>query len=290
MSRLIQLGKLGIIVCFITIGMLYSCKYNVEPILPDTFANDDKAVLSTLFHQNAAEYHALCLQSYNIAKLRLTQELNGKKANWKKSIITDLDETAINNSDFFGWLYFNDTVYDASTNWAKYVKLQEATPIPGSVAFFRYADSMEVNVYYVSNRSSTLLKATRHNLEALDFPQTDVEDHMLFMSNKEDTKAKRREIIRNIFPQDPQSVILLLGDQLDDFQVFYNKGKPNEDIKTKVDKIKEYWGHKFIMLPNVMYGNWDFSLYDYQFSKSIQYKDSMRLLKMRSIQNMQKIK
>ena len=47
--------------------------------------------------QSAAEYHALCLQAYNIARMRLDEALK-QTSSKPKAIITDLDETALDNS------------------------------------------------------------------------------------------------------------------------------------------------------------------------------------------------
>src|SRR5215208_3709326 len=49
-----------------------------------------------LWQQKAAEYRALCYQSFNLAALRLNEIVKAKIK--KPAIITDLDETILNNS------------------------------------------------------------------------------------------------------------------------------------------------------------------------------------------------
>ncbi|MEO9801994.1 MAG: 5'-nucleotidase, lipoprotein e(P4) family [Reichenbachiella sp.] len=244
-------------------------------------SNDEQAVLSILYQQTAAEYQALCHQAYNMARLRLDMALKGEKANWDKVIITDLDETALDNSDFYGWLYENNMTYSESS-WTEWVELRQANPIPGSVSFFQYADSMEVNVFYISNRDTSHVNATKANLEAFGFPQTKKEN-MLFKAETS-SKVARRKVVEDKYTE--QNILMLLGDNLNDFHSFYDKKYPNADIKRKVDSVKRSWGKKFIVFPNANYGDWDFRLYDYKFSENIQFKDSMRLLNLRSVKGM----
>ena len=54
-------------------------------------------LFSCLYHQQAAEYDALCYQAYNLARLRLDEALS-KKGDKPLAIITDIDETFLNTS------------------------------------------------------------------------------------------------------------------------------------------------------------------------------------------------
>jgi predicted secreted acid phosphatase len=51
-----------------------------------------------LWQQTAAEYRALCYQAFNIAALRLNEISKKKLRKQKLAIITDLDETILDNS------------------------------------------------------------------------------------------------------------------------------------------------------------------------------------------------
>jgi len=53
-----------------------------------------------VWQQKAAEYDALCFQAYNIAKLRL-DELLSKTQDKAQDIVTDIDETVLDNSPYF---------------------------------------------------------------------------------------------------------------------------------------------------------------------------------------------
>jgi len=55
-------------------------------------------IYPVLWQQRAAEYRALCYQAFNIATLRLNAAVKNKGANKKTALITDLDETILDNS------------------------------------------------------------------------------------------------------------------------------------------------------------------------------------------------
>src|SRR5215208_2625938 len=56
-------------------------------------------LFTSVFQQTAAEYEAICFQTYNLARLRLDQGLQ-IKGNKPKAIITDIDETVLDNSAY----------------------------------------------------------------------------------------------------------------------------------------------------------------------------------------------
>ena len=54
---------------------------------------------SMYWHENSAEYKALCLQAYNAAKNKLDIELS-KNIDETLAIVADLDETILNNTPY----------------------------------------------------------------------------------------------------------------------------------------------------------------------------------------------
>src|SRR5258706_10018286 len=54
--------------------------------------------IAVLWQQTAAEYRALCYQAYNLAALRISQIPKKDYRKNKLAIITDLDETILDNS------------------------------------------------------------------------------------------------------------------------------------------------------------------------------------------------
>src|SRR5579875_890289 len=62
--------------------------------------SNTRLIYPVLWQQTAAEYRALCYQAYNIATLRLQQLSRKTKRKKNLAIITDIDETVLDNSYF----------------------------------------------------------------------------------------------------------------------------------------------------------------------------------------------
>ena len=105
---------------------------------------------SMYWQKNAAEYHALCIQAYNLAKMKVDQAV-ATKSEKPLAIITDIDETVLNNLPYNEMLIEKNTTF-TQENWATWVHEKTAMPIPGALEFYTYADSLGIEIIYVSNR------------------------------------------------------------------------------------------------------------------------------------------
>ena len=105
---------------------------------------------SSYFQQNAAEYEALCLQAFNVAQLRLDEAL-AKKGDKPLAIVTDIDETFLDNSPFEAYCAKKGISYSQEA-WEEWTVLGDAKPLAGALDFFKYADSKGVTIFYVTNR------------------------------------------------------------------------------------------------------------------------------------------
>ncbi|MBD40972.1 MAG: 5'-nucleotidase, lipoprotein e(P4) family [Flavobacteriaceae bacterium] len=201
---------------------------------------------SLYWHSQSAEYKALCIQAYNIAKEKLDKGLvmeYGKPI----AIVADLDETVLNNTPFNEMLLEKDLTYSQEL-WSIWVNKKIATAVPGSIEFFKYASKKNVEIIYLSNRLMENYQPTKENLIALGFPFND-STKMLLRSDSRDKEPRRNEL-------DDYEVIMLLGDNLGDFhQDFF--GKDNQERWDATIKHKDDFGEKFILFPNLIYGNWE---------------------------------
>ena len=171
----------------------------------------------------------------------------------KLAVVLDIDETVLNNTPYEAKLILTDKSYP--TFWEAWCNMAQAKAIPGAREFLTFADQAGVNIFYVSNRDAYLLKGTLRNLKKLGFPQAN-EDHIL-LRNKVSSKEPRRKKISKSY-----NIALLIGDNLNDFSnVFENLSV--EKRFSKVDSLKDYFGNRFIILPNPMYGVWEAALYNY---------------------------
>jgi 5'-nucleotidase (lipoprotein e(P4) family) len=218
-----------------------------------------------LFQQQAAEYRALCYQAFNFASLRLDQMVKTKAK--KLAIITDLDETILDNSYQQAELIMKNENY-TSKSWKEWTDMSAATAVPGAVAFLQKAKQKGVTIFYISNRDTTEIASTLINLQKLKLPNADT-NHMLFLANTS-SKEARREIVMKKY-----NVVMLLGDNLNDFlQVFEKKTIAERFAAT--DSLRNEWGRKFIVLPNGAYGEWESAIYNYERNLKSADKESMR--------------
>jgi 5'-nucleotidase (lipoprotein e(P4) family) len=220
-----------------------------------------------LWQQTAAEYRALCYQAFNIAALRLNEIPKKKFRKGNLAIITDLDETILDNSYVYGKLIKNGKDYSAAA-WKDWTEKSSATGVPGAVEFLQKAHEKGITVFYISNRDTAEIRSTLVNLQHLQLPNADTA-HMLFLSNTS-SKETRRQIVMGKY-----NVVMLLGDNLNDFMQVFEK-RPIEERNAAVDKTREQWGKKFIVLPNATYGEWENALYDYERNVSPQQKEDKR--------------
>jgi 5'-nucleotidase (lipoprotein e(P4) family) len=216
----------------------------------------------TLYMQKAAEYRALAYQAYNLARLRLDEDLKSKpkgiaKADRKKprAVMLDIDETVLDNSPSQAKGIMSATPF-SSKEWYVWSDMRKAKAIPGSLDFVKYATSKGVKVFYVSNRDQVQEQSTIDNLISLGFPDITAENVMLRqkVSSKEERKAAIEARYR---------IVLFVGDNLDDFSSRFEK-KPIAERFAETDAMRDEWGKRFIVLPNVMYGTWENAIYNYE--------------------------
>ena len=65
-----------------------------------------------------------------------------------------------------------------------------------------------------------------------------------------------------------------MGDNLGDFSFLFDK-KNTEERMQNVNSIAAEFGNRFIVLPNPTYGDWESSLYNYNYSLTQAQKDSV---------------
>ncbi|MEO0405597.1 MAG: 5'-nucleotidase, lipoprotein e(P4) family, partial [Bacteroidota bacterium] len=194
--------------------LFLSCKTGgPEPCPPPLLR--EYSVQSVLWQQNAGEYRALCYQAYNAARHQLEEQiaLNSDASNL--AIITDLDETVLDNSPYNAWMIQKDQDYTPET-WKNWVEKEEALALPGAVDFFNHVEALGVQVFYISNRKNEQLEATMNNMKALRLPFIE-EDHFLLKTTTSGKQERRNAVLEN------HKVVLLMGDNLSDFTENFEK-------------------------------------------------------------------
>jgi 5'-nucleotidase (lipoprotein e(P4) family) len=211
----------------------------------------DGKLWSSLFQQKAAEYQALCLQAFNIARLRVDQSLTRPSAK-PKAIVTDIDETFLDNSPFAVNQAVKGKDYEAEP-WYEWTSRGIADTLSGGPGFFNYAASQGIEIFYVTNRDEKEREGTMANLKKYNLPFSD--DRHLIMRINESSKETRRQKIAEGY-----DIILLLGDNLADFSALFDK-KSTSERSDNVKQLAAEFGNRFIILPNTNYGGWEDAIY-----------------------------
>ena len=211
--------------------------------------SNEYKVQAQVWTQNSAEYRALCFQAFNTAKINIDSYLSSeRKYDRPLAIITDVDETVLDNSPYDGRLILEDVSYDRES-WVEWGNLEIAEAIPGSLEFLTYAYEKGIKVFYVSNRYSEQLESTVNNLKKLGFPN--VSKSTVLLRSDSRSKSERRNSISS-----RHEVIMLIGDNLSDFNDEFEV-KISEERINYTNQMKDNFGTKLIVLPNPNYGDWE---------------------------------
>ncbi len=256
--------KKTILLFFIAISVI--CKSQTDIQTKSNLVADGK-IFTSLYQQKSAEYKALCFQAYNIAQLRLEQTLKSPSSKTKKRVVvTDIDETVLDNSPSAVHQALIGKDYEPNA-WMEWTNLAKSDTLAGALTFFKYCKSKNVEVFYITNRNEKERGATLKNLQKFGFPYADSTHLMLKKTTS--SKEERRKIVSEQF-----DIVLLLGDNLADFSELFDK-KTSDERTLNVQQHAADFGKKFIVLPNPNYGDWEGSLYQYNYKYSPAEKDSI---------------
>ncbi|MEX8549322.1 MAG: 5'-nucleotidase, lipoprotein e(P4) family [Mucilaginibacter sp.] len=221
-------------------------------------------VMANLWMQRAAEYKALCFQAYNFARLRLDQALL-QPTTKPKAIVTDIDETVLDNSPHDMSEALEGKDFDLKT-WKVWTAKAAADTIAGAPSFLKYAAKKGVEIFYITNRDKDELPGTLKNLQKYALPNADIK-HLLLKEASSSKETRRLQVLQN------HEVIMLLGDNLSDFSTLFEHKNYDERMQNTQQQAAEF-GKKFIVFPNPAYGDWESALYQYNYKLNQTQKDS----------------
>lgn len=237
--------------------------------VPNTSSTVNNGKLwASLWQQRAAEYKALCFQAYNLATLRISEAVkHHTKGSKPLAVITDIDETLLNNSpeDARGALHDQD--FDSKA-WKKWTKKGIADTVSGAPAFFKYASKKGVTVFYITNRDTDERMGTLKNLQRYHLPNADPA-HLLLKTTSSSKESRRQDVLKKY------NVVLLCGDNLADFDALYDNTPDEKKRGNATQKLKQQFGNKYIVLPNPSYGDWESALFHFNYKLTQAQKDSI---------------
>lgn len=257
---------------------LVSCKRSETlTVVKDTDSSEntsyqsksDYLTMATIWFQKSGEARACYYQTYYFAQMMLDMKIGeiDPENSRPLAIILDIDETVLDNSPFEAKCVKAEMAY-SKENWKEWSELGSARALPGTVDFLNYAKSKGVTAFYISNRKPDEMTATLKNMTDLGFPFA--EEKYLLLKTEESGKKQRREIVQKDY-----DVLLYIGDNLADFNELFEKRGDDLGVG-QVEKHKDEFGTKFIILPNPMYGDWEKAVYKNNFEFSDFQKDSLR--------------
>ncbi len=232
---------------------------------------------STLWTQTAVEYAGTARQAYALAEVMMKRALadstwtasieqakneSGSYRDKPPAVVLDVDETVLNNSPYQARLILDDEAY-GSESWTAWVREEKADAVPGALDFTRTAVQNGVQVIYLTNRDADVEASTRDNLEALGLPIDDAPDAVLTQGEKEgwESKTARREWVAERY-----RILLFVGDNFGDFASEVDTTVASRRKKSR--SFQEYWGTRWIVLPNSQYGSWEGALYNFNYGLS----------------------
>lgn len=227
---------------------------------------------ASLWQQRSAEYKALCFQAYNVAKWRLDEALK-QPGDKPLAVVTDIDETVLDNSPYDALRAANNQEFDLKT-WKIWTGKAIADTVPGAPSFFKYAASKGVAVYYVTNRDEDERAATLKNLQLYNMPNTD-DAHILLRQTASSKEARRQQILKT------HNIILLCGDNLPDFDLLYDNKPAEQNRQAATERLKKDFGSKYIIIPNPSYGDFEGAFYNFNSKLTPAHKDSVIRVKLR---------
>lgn len=211
-----------------------------------------------LWTQASGEARALAYQAFALARMTLDRDLRvNRRSRTRRAVVVDVDETVLDNSPFQATLLKNRQGYDPRL-WTEWVNRAEAAALPGAAEFLRYTASRGVRVFYVTNRKEAEKEATAANLKKLGFPDVSDETLLVRTDPAGSSKEPRRRAVAA-----RHRIVLLMGDNLNDFAEVFDKSRTVADRIAAVEQNKDQFGTRFIVLPNVMYGDWESAVYGY---------------------------
>lgn len=259
------------------------------PTLPPGTPNDN--LNAVLWLQTAAEAQGLALQAYNTAIALLDtaikdptwnamplDEAAPNAADEPTAIILDVDETVLDNTPYNARRIAGklpDCFGDGS-GWRSWSRESDARAVPGALALTQAAAARGVRVIYLTNRDvnrddaqASEFEDTLKNLRNLGFPIDD-ETQLMMRDRSSDApagfglsdKRARRQAV-----DATHRVIMLFGDNLGDFISVVDPTDParrkSKTVAARDELIRPYaswWGTRWFVLPNPVYGSWESAL------------------------------
>ncbi|WPU99777.1 5'-nucleotidase, lipoprotein e(P4) family [Mucilaginibacter sp. cycad4] len=262
---------------YLLLGLLLfsACSSVKKTANPNTSITNDGKIWASLWQQRAAEYKALCFQAYNIAKLRVDEAMKNP-GDKPLAIVTDIDETVLDNSPYDARRALQNLDYSDAT-WKQWTDKAVADTVPGAPAFFKYAASKGITIFYITNRNENERASTLKNLQLYGLPNAD-DEHLQLKTTSSSKEARRLNVLKT------HNILLLCGDNLPDFDLLYDNHPAEENRTATTQRLQKEFGSRYIVIPNPSYGDFEGALFRINYKLSPAQKDSVIRAKIKADQ------
>lgn len=231
---------------------------------------------ATLWMQRAAEYQLIAQQTWWMAREKLATTLVAPGtaaleqiaypaealAALPTAIIVDLDETVLDNTVYQARNILQGQDYDESS-WQAWMQEANATLVPGAKEFLQAAADAGHHIIYLTNRRCIAAESppsepcpaerwTLDNLAKLGLPFATDRDSLLMRGERPEWGSSDKSL-RRAYVAERFRIIALFGDDLHDFV-------PRAEFAERASTLMRWFGERWFILPNPMYGSWDRAL------------------------------
>ncbi|MGQ0428356.1 MAG: 5'-nucleotidase, lipoprotein e(P4) family [Gammaproteobacteria bacterium] len=240
---------------------------------------------ATLWVRQSAEFRAVSEIIYRAAGVALARNLADTSVSAEPSqtsgyadlppaVVMDIDDTVLDNSAPQARMILEGTCpAEFAVVWDAWVAQRSAPGVPGAASFVRAARAMQdargrpVRVFFVTNRECSARKGesgacpqeedTLDNLRKLGLDAPTLADDLMLKGERADwvsEKESRRQEIAGAY-----RIVLNVGDDFGDFL----PGVRRLDVAARERARcahRDWWGTRWIQLPNPMYGSWQAAL------------------------------
>jgi len=204
------------------------------------------------------------------AELTQTRDFSGLPP----AVVMDIDETVLDNGAPQAEMLLKGTCPgEFEALWDAWISERAAPAIPGAAAFIRAARESKdaggrpVRVFLITGRECKARAGsasacpqqddTVANLRALGLDAPTLEDDLML-------KGERPEWVSEKLPRRQQvardyRIVLNVGDDLADF-IPDLRGKPLPDRERARCRHRDWWGVRWFVIPNPVYGSWQRAL------------------------------
>ena len=236
---------------------------------------------STLWFRNSSEFRAASETIYRAALSALAAGLadpawtaeptqTGDLGALPPAVVMDIDETVLDNSEPQAQMLLDGTCFEEfPAAWDAWVAKRNAPAVPGAAEFILGARASKdpqgrpVRVFLITNRECGRRAGnesrcpqkddTLANLRAVGLDSPKLAEDLMVKGERpgwESEKLSRRlEIARGY------RIVLNVGDDLSDFMPDVRRATVAERDRARCAR-DAYWGRRWFVIPNPMYGSW----------------------------------